>query len=223
MRTGAITTAIVAISLAFLPGCWTVSHSPLPLRDCWSDADQLAERSRSLSGVTERQALEGAERLLRLTWGADAKIVRAPQKLSADIRRDRTFYLLLVAHRGIVDEAWTISTQPEAGGTNVCVRVQGQYVTDTFVLGAEPITNLTYPATATAASRGRFLPPAQPIAVDFETFWARLEYLVGLKNDWSACASSGPHKNAALGRMEFDPLCHSLAGDSAPPPPGDSR
>ncbi len=219
VRVRAIRVATVAILLGFLPACGTVSRSPLPLRECWSDPEQLTERSRSLRGVTEHQALEAAERLLRLAWGEEAKIVRSPHELSADIRRDRWFYLFLVAHRSTVDEAWTIATRPEAGGASVCVQVQGQYIADTFVLGAEPMTNLIYPATATEASRGRFLPPAQPLAVDFDTFWARLDYLVGLKAGWTACSSSAPRKSAASGRTEFDPLCHSLADDPASPPP----
>lgn len=206
--------------LGALSGCWTVSRLPFPLRECWSDPEQLTERSRSLPGVTERQALEAAERLLRLTWGEDAKIIRSPHTLSADIHRDRTFYLILVAYRGIVDEAWTIAMRPEAGGVSVCVQVQGQYIADTFVLGAEPITNVIYPSSATERSRGRFLPPAQPVTVDFDTFWARLDYLVGLNGGWTACPSSGPHKSATRGRTEFDPLCNALASDPAPPPPG---
>lgn len=222
VRARAIRGTIVAILLGFLAGCWTVSRSPLPLLECWSNPEQLAERSRTLRGVTEHQALEAAERLLRLTWGEDAKIIRSPHKLSADIRRDRWFYLFLVAYLGIVDKAWTITTRPEPGGASVCVQVRGQYLTDTFVLGAEPITNLIYPATATESSRGRFLPPAQPLAVDFDTFWARLDYLVGLKVRWTACPSTAPRKSAAHGRTEFDPLCHSLTSDPAPPSPSGS-
>jgi hypothetical protein len=210
-----------AILLGFLSGCWNVSRSPLPPSDCWSDPEQLAERSRALRGVTEQQALEAAERLLRLVWGEEAKITRSPHALSAEIRRDRGFYLFLVAHRGIADEAWAIATRPEPGGARVCVQVQGQYLTDTFVFGAEPVTNVIYPATATERSRGNFLPPAQALAIDFDTFWARLEFLAGLRSMWAACASSGPHKNEARGRTEFDPLCNALASDPAPPaPPG---
>jgi hypothetical protein len=208
--------------LGVLPGCWTISRSPLPLRECWSDPEQLTERSRSLNAVTERQALVAAERLLRLTWADDARFVRAPHQLSADIRRERTIYLFLVAYRGIVDEAWTISTRPGAGGVSLCVQVQGQYTTDTFVLGAEPVTNVIYPASATERSRGRFLPPAQPVAVDFDTFWARMGYLVGLRSDWTACPSSGLRKSTTRGRSEFNPLCNALATDPAPPPPGGS-
>lgn len=212
---------VFAILLGFLQGCATVSRSPLPHRECWSDPEQLTERSRSLPGATEHQALDAAERLLRLTWGVNAKIARSLHGLQADIRRDRRFYLFLVAYQGVVDETWTIATRPEAGGANVCVQVQGQFITDTFVLGAEPVTNLVYPATATAPPRGRFLPPAQPLAVDFDTFWARLDYLLGLRADWTACPSNAPHTSAARGRKEFNPLCHALADDPAAPASGD--
>jgi hypothetical protein len=179
--------------------------------------------------VSEHQALEAAQRLLRLTWGEDAQIIGSSHALSARIRRDRTFYLVLAAYRGIVDEAWTIATRSEAGGAGVCVSVQGQYITDTFVLGAEPVINVIYPASAIERSRGRSLPPAQPVAVDFDTFWARMDYLVGLKAGWTACPpSSGPRKSPVRGRTEFDPLCNALASDPAPAsirrePPTDQR
>jgi hypothetical protein len=213
----AIPLAILTVFLGLLTGCWPVARSTLSFRDCWSDPEQLAERSRMLRGVTEPQALAAAERLLRLTWTEDAKITRSPHELSAEVRRDRFFYLFLVSYRGIADEAWSIATRPEPGGTSVCVQLRGQYLTDTFVLGAEPVTNVVYPATATERSRGQFVPRAQPLAVDYDTFWARLEYLAGARKDWTACSASGPHENKARGRTEFDPLCHRLAGDSGEP------
>jgi hypothetical protein len=213
----AIPVAILAALLGALTGCWPVARSTLPFRDCWFDAEQLAERSRMLRGVTEEQALDAAERLLRLTWAEDAKITRAPHQLSAEVRRDRFFYLFLVSYRGIADEAWSIATRPEPGGTSVCVQLRGQYLTDTFVLGAEPVTNVIYPATATERSRGYFVPAAQRVALDFDTFWARLEYLAGSRTVWKACSSSGPHENGARGRTEFDPLCHRLADDGRAP------
>jgi hypothetical protein len=213
----AIPVAILAVLLGALTGCWPVARSTLPFRDCWSDPEQLAERSRVLRGVTEERVLDAAERLLRLTWAEDAKIVRAPHALSAEVRRDRFFYLFLVAYRGIADEAWSIAARPGPGGTSVCVQLRGQYLTDTFVLGAEPVTNVVYPVSATERSRGQFVPRARPLAVDYDTFWARLGYLAGSRMDWAACSASGPHENEARGRTEFDPLCHRLAGDSREP------
>lgn len=215
MRT--IATAMLLAFLGLLSGCWPVARPVLAPGDCWSDTEQLAERTRALRGVTEQQALDAAERLLRLAWGDDAKIARAPRELSAEIRRDRLFYLFLVMYRGIVDEAWVITTRPEPGGAGVCVQVRGQYLSDTFVLGAEPVTNVIYPATAFERSRGVFVPPAQPVAVDYDTFWARLEHLADSRKDWRACSSSGPRRNDARARMEFDPLCHRLAGESREP------
>ena len=217
-----IRATVVVMMLGVLPGCWSITRSPLLLRECWSDPEQLAERSRSFKGVTESQALEAAERLLRLTWAEDAQIVRYPHKLSADIRRKRTFYLFLVAYHGIADESWAISTRSETGSTSVCVQVQGQYIPDTFVLGAEPVTNVIYPASAIERPRGSLLPPAQQVAVDLATFWGRMDYLVGLRAGWTTCPSNGPRKSATRARSEFNPLCNALATDPAPPPPSGS-
>ena len=117
----------------------------------------------------------------------------------------------------MVHEQWLIATRPEPGGSRVCVQVTGHYFADTFILGAEPMLNLIYPASAPAPTRDFAMPPAAAHAVGFDTFWARLEYLSGLRSAWAACPSGGPlRENAARGRTEIDPLCHRLADDRPP-------
>lgn len=96
------------------------------------------------------------------------------------------------------------------------MQVRGHYFTDVFILGAEPVQNILYPASATESRRGFAMPPAQAHAVDFDTFWARLEYLAGLRAGWPACPSRALRNNVARGRTEFNPLCHALAEDRAP-------
>ena len=199
-----------------LSGCVPVSRPEPPSRDCWSDAEQLAERTRFLPGVDEDGGLAAAGRVLRLAHGDDASVIRAAHQLSAQFSRDRWIYLFLYAHRAVVHEQWLIATRPEPGGSRACVQVTGHYFTDTFVLGAEPMLNAVYPASAPAAAREVAMPPATPYAVDFETFWARVEYFAGLRTDWAACPSEALRENAARGRTEINPLCHRLADDRAP-------
>lgn len=218
LRVRTIKGAIVAILLGPLLGCSQVSRLQLPHRECWSDPEQLSERVRSFRDVTELQVLEGTERLLRLTWGKDVKVIRSLHKLSAHAHRFRLFLLPpFFGYDRTSDESWTIVTRPELNGVVMCVQIQGQSVSESYVYGWDSMTNLIYPATVIEQSRGHFLPRGQPIAINLDTFWARLDYLLGQKEAWTACRSSGPCRNEARNRMEFDPLCHSLGDDPEPP------
>jgi hypothetical protein len=213
---------IVVIPLILISGCASVSRPvpPAPSR-CWAEPDQLEARTRLYPGVEENQALLAADRLLRLSGQDDMKIERSPHSITAEFHRERWFYLFLVAHRASVWDHWLIATRPEADGTRVCVQVRGQTFTDTFVLGAEPITNAVYPAHAVERNPGKFFkPPAHAYAVDFDTFWARLDYFLGLTPDWASCPSGGSggvRNHPTRGRLEVNPLCHSLVDDPSPP------
>jgi hypothetical protein len=215
--------ALVVIPVVLMSGCASVSRpSPVAAEQCWTDPEQRGERIRRYPMVTEGQALDAAERLLRLAGGDDMKIVRAQHSLSAEFHRERVFYLFLVAHSASVWDHWNIATRRETDGVRVCVQVRGQTFSDTFVLGAEPVTNAVYPASAAERDPGkRFKPPAHAYPVNHDTFWARLNYLLGLDSAWANCPSSGivrPH--ATRGREEVNPLCHTLVDDPSAPGTG---
>jgi len=208
--------------LGLLSGCATVSRPvPIPPDRCWSDQEQLRERIRSYSTVTENQTLRAAERLLRLAGRDDMKISHSQHSITAEFNRNRWVYLFLIAHSATVWDHWIITTRPDSGAVSICVHIRGQYFTDTFVLGSEPMNNAIYPASATEQDPGRFFkPPARAYAVDFDTFWSRLEYLLGLNSEWARCppgSSGGIRKNTFSNRLEINPLCHSLVNDPAPP------
>jgi len=217
----ALIRAIVATSLALLSGCASVARPyPAPPDRCWTDRDQLGERTRFYPHMNENQALDAAAHLLSLAGRDDMKIVRSPHSLAAEFHRERRFYLFLVAHSATVWDHWIVATRPEADGVRVCVQVRGQTFTDTFVLGAEPMTNAIYPAnTAERDPEKRFKPPAHAYPVDFDTFWARLDYLLGLNPVWASCPSDGSsvlRNNTIRGRKELNPLCHTLVDDPSP-------
>ncbi|MTI63792.1 hypothetical protein [Methylophaga sp.] len=209
--------------LIFLSGCGTVARSLPPKHSCWSDQEQLSERTRTYSEISQQQLLDVAESLLKLSWKSDVEVSKSRHTLTAKIRSDSWFYLFLVAYFGVVDEFWLITTRPDAAGVNVCVQIQGQYLTDTYVLGAEPVTHVVYPVSAVKRPQGPFTPPAEAMAIDFGTIWARMDYLLGLRSDWLACSSNGPHKNPTRDRMEFDPFCHNLIASPARPSPPPQR
>jgi hypothetical protein len=212
----------VVMTLALLSGCASVSR-PVPLAPdhCWTEQDPSGARTRFYPNVDENQALLAAERLLQLAGGDDMRIKRSQHTLSAEFHRESRFYLFLVAHQSSVWDHWIVAARPEAGGVRVCVQVRGQYFTDTFVLGAEPMTNAVYPANATERDPGKsFKPPARAYPVDFDTFWARLGYLLGLDPAWASCPSGGSggiRTSSTRSRPELNPLCHALVDD--PPPP----
>lgn len=214
---------LVATSLALLAGCASVSR-PLPIAvgDCWTEQAQLGERTRFYPKLEERQLLRAAERLLRLSGQDDVRIESSAHSLSAEFHRERWFYLFLVAHQASVWDHWVVATRPQADGVQVCVQVRGQYFSDTFVLGAEPVSNSVYPANARERNPGTFFkPPASAYPVDFDTFWSRLDYVLGLNPAWVSCpagSSGGLHPHPLRQRLEFNPLCHGLVDDPAAPP-----
>lgn len=210
---------LAVIALAIVSGCVSVSRpAPTPPDRCWSDREQIDERTRFYPNVDEEQALAAGERLLRLAGRDDMKIVRSPHSLAGELHRQRVFYLFLVAHSASVWDHWTVATRPETGGVRICVQVHGQTYTDTFVLGAEPVTHAIYPASAIERDPGkRFKPPAHPYAVDYDSFWGRLDYLLGVSPAWTHCPAGGLVRNNPLrGRKEVNPLCHSLIDDASP-------
>ena len=211
--------ALAVIPLALLAGCASVSRPyPVATERCWTDREQREERIRHYPAVTEDRILGAAERLLRLAGGDDMNIVRAQHSLSAEFHRERMVYLFLVPHSASVWDHWNVATRQEADGVRVCVQMRGQTFTDTFVLGAEPMTNAVYPASSVEREPGKFFkPPAHAYPVDYDTFWARLDHLLGLSPTWASCPAADLVRNNALrGRKEVNPLCHSLVDDAAP-------
>lgn len=212
---------LAVMPLALLSGCTSVSRPyPVPPDRCWTDRNQLDERTRFYPNVDEKQALDAGERLLRLAGRDDMKIDRSPHSLAAEFHRERRFYLFLVAHNATVWDHWIIATRPEGDGVRVCAQARGQTFTDTFVLGAEPVTNAIYPANATERDPGKFFkPPAQAYPVDYDTFWGRLDFLLGRNPVWASCPSDAGviRSNTIRGRKELNPLCHTLVDDPSPP------
>lgn len=215
-------TVPVLLLLALLSGCASVSRPrPIAPESCWADPEQFDERTRAYARVTQDQILRAAERLLVLGGGAQMKIERAPHGVAAEFARDRRFYAFLVAHSASVRERWVVASKPGVDGVGVCVQVVGQYFTDTFIFGAEPMHNAVYPASATEPDPGKgFKPPARAYPVDYDTFWGRLEYLLGLNPVWASCPQGGADgivNHPARGRLEMNPLCHALADDAPAP------
>lgn len=217
-----VTRIAFVLLLAMLSGCASVSHPrPIAPEACWTDQEQLRERIRTYPTVTEDQVLRASERLLQLSGGAQMKIERAPHSIVGEFNRDRFFYAFLVAHNASVWEHWLVASKSDTQGVRVCAHVVGQYFTDTLIFGAEPMHNAIYPASAIEPDPGkRFKPPAQSYPVDYDTFWARLEYLLGLNSVWASCpqgSSNGIVNHPTRGRLEMNPLCHALADDTSPP------
>lgn len=213
------TAVLLLACLGWLSGCAALPRPPAyaTAETCWSNGEQAVERTRFFPGVDEQQALQAAERILRLAGKDDMQIDPTPHSVSAEFHRRSMIYLFLVAHSTEVRDRWIVSTRPASDGVWICVQVNGQYFSDTFVLGAEPMTHAVYPASAVDPSPGRrFKPPARSYPVNYDTFWQRMEYLFGLSDAWTGCKPGGGiQRHAARARLEMDPLCHVL--EDAPP------
>lgn len=210
---------VLLACLVSLGGCATVSRPLVPVtaEGCWTDPEQSSERIRFFSNVEAKQALQAAEQIFRLAGKNEMKIESSPQSVSAEYYRRSMIYLFLVAHSVEVWDRWMVSTRVAENGVQVCVHVTGQYFSDAFVLGAEPRTNAVYPASAIEPNPGRRLKPrSRAYPVNYDTFWARMAYLLGFGDAWPECRwGGGIERHEARGRQEMDPLCHVL--DDGPP------
>jgi hypothetical protein len=161
---------VFALYLALLSGCASVSRLlPMAVDRCWSDPDQLLERTRFYPKVKEKQVLQAAQQLLRLAGQDEMKIEPFQHGITAEFHRQSRIYLFLVAHSTDVWDQWIVATQPSADGVRVCAHVLGQFFSDTFVLGAEPMTNAVYPKSAIERNPGKgFKPRARAYPVLFK-------------------------------------------------------
>lgn len=216
------TKRLLAYALCLLPllsGCAAVPRpQALAPESCWRKQEQSSERVRMYPQLGAAQILSAAEQVLRLSGGQDMQVERTAHDLRAEFHRTRTFYAFLVAHQASVWDRWVVATRSEGDATRVCVWVQGQYFSDTFVFGAEPVTHVIYPASSIEQAPGQgFKPRAKAYPVRYATFWRRLDYVLGLNRAGWRCEDAGPSGKA----QAWDLLCHALADAAAPDGPAE--
>lgn len=124
-------------------------------------AEYMAATQRTYSQTPE-QIFTATEKLFRLNDGDDYTITHKKDEMTA-IRNWETFYVFAAAAGS---DTWTVKTEPAESGK---VRVTA----DANTVGG-------------ANSGGmKTLPPTGPAV--YELFFRRLDYLLGLRKDWTTC------------------------------------
>ncbi len=159
---------------------------------------------RDFSGVSRDQVLAAARRVFELADPADFRIVPTEDGILAT--RKWSWFLLIAATQGT--DTWNL-TAKDIGGV-VRARVHVSVLTsdtNAAVIGAAAI-----PVTSTTQT-----PTVDGTAI-YDVFWARVEYLLGQRDDWMSCVESNARQKSRLVWGFNEPLCDSLTTVDAPAP-----
>jgi hypothetical protein len=180
--------------VAFLAGC--APAPPQPTRE-----EYLAHTTREFKGIDKEKALAAAERVLRLADADDFQIAHTQDGFVAT--RPWLVYLVLAAANGT--DVWQVTTQPLPNGVRMAVQVStaanaitgfSQQVSGGA--GGSVATPITIPGNAM---------PAQGFAV-YDVFWARLEYVLGLRQTWMTCVEANDRVTKKIVWGNNDALCN---------------
>lgn len=180
----------IAILLAFMSGC--AAPRPQMSRTEW-----LAMTQRDYVGVTKDQALEAAEKLLRLADGDDFQITHTEEGLSAT--RNWLAYLVIAAASGT--DFWAIKATPIKEG----VRVSMQVNTQSQAVSPMATTGNNWTATTMPMSGS----PVTGTAI-YDVFWARLDYLLGKTTQWMTCETADERVSKKITWGNNEALCNGF-------------
>lgn len=178
------------LTLLLLAGCAT--PRPQMTREEW-----LQTTGREFQGVTKDQALAAAEKVLRLADGDDFVIAHNEE----GFRASRRWIVYLVFAAAVGTDYWELKASPAPGGVRVTVAVSQ----DSQAL------------TPTATARGDWVATTGPMAGSpvmgnalYDLFWARAEYLLGLREDWMTCPQAQERVKAKTVWGDNGELCNAF-------------
>lgn len=180
-----------------IAGCAT-QHPPMT-REEW-----LNTTTRYYEGKTKDEVLNAAEKLFTLSDGDDYKFQHTDDALYAS--RQWTVYLVLAAASGT--DNWVVTAKETDKGVKTTVRVATQE--SAFA---------PMPTTGGDASVGTIPVAGTPVqgTTLYELFWARMDYLLGLRPDWMTCEESNARRQNGDTWGLSHQLCNSFnVKDQAP-------
>ena len=192
------TAATALLIAALLAGCAT-ERPPM------SEADWNRMVSRDYPGKSAKQVLDAAEQLWRLSGGKRFTIEHGDSGLTAT--RHWQNYEPMVLITGVDD--WTLDVTEAGGATHAKVSIRtSQRHTTASLLGMTP-------ATHTGPRVGG---EVQGTSI-YDLFWARMDYLLGVRSDWMSCAASDGQVSTGATWGQNDALCNGLnLPDESPKP-----
>lgn len=176
-----------ALSLSGLAGCAT---PPQPSR-----AEYLAQVSRTYAQPKEK-VLAAAEEVLRLADGNDFQIAHNSDGFTA--QRNWLVYIVIGASAGV--DYWVVKTTEKDGRTQVETQVGTSMST---IAPMATTTPGTYSATTLPAGALVVTGPAL-----YEVFFARMDYMLGLRADWPTCKWSDDRVSSKATYGNNEALCN---------------
>lgn len=186
-----IRTAIVSLcAICFAAGCAT--KHPTMTREEW-----LNTTTRHYENKTKEDVFAAAEKLFTLSDGDDYTFQHTDDALFAT--RQWSMYMIIAAASGT--DHWVLTAKETDKGVKATVRAS----TNSSSIIPMGTTGGDYSAATTPMA-------GTPITGNslYELFWARMDYLLGLRTDWMTCEESDARKKSGETWGWNDPLCNSL-------------
>lgn len=187
----------LALSVILAAGCAAqpmTREQSLSLRE-----ETIAATVRVYPDKSPADLIAAAEELLRLADGDDMRFAHDETGFNAN--RWWMVYVVLAFVSGT--DFWRFTAVPteDGGGTKATVNVSTQMQNTTptpttggaWSAGTGPAMSAPYGGTAV-----------------YEIFWARMDYLLGLRPDWMSCVESNQRLKSGAVRGANDPLCNSF-------------
>lgn len=167
----------------------------------------LTEREAVLTRTytaTAGQVVAAAERLFTLADGEDFRLEPTGNGMIAI--RDWSAFLLLVGVRGV--DTWTLSTEQTRDGVRVRIHVR----TD-----SESYSAVATPAGVALPTSSATIAPSVEGTAIYDVFWARMDYLLGTREDWMTCETANRRVSEGITWGTNEALCNSFnMRDAAP-------
>lgn len=159
--------------------------------------EYLQTTQRTYADKTPDDIFRAAEELFRLADGDDFTFHHTDDSMTAT--RPWLVYLVLAASMGT--DTWLVRTKEESDATRVSALVS------TSMGSVLPIPTTGGDFTAGGPPGGGNLVAGTAI---YDVFWARMDYLLGLRDDWMVCkeANERVHKKIMWGSNEA--LCNGF-------------
>lgn len=183
---------VILFLSAFISAC---AAPPRPdNRAEWQDL-----HTRVISGVSPKEALRAAERVLKLADGEDFRFEYPESGLIA--RRAWMTYVVVAAVNG--QDFWQISAEKVEDGAKIKVRITRQATgsSATPTLNAKGEVSGSAPFSQTMPGREVYWPGP------YRLFWARLSYLLGQSKEWVTCSMAESRFPDAFNDADAGVLC----------------
>lgn len=180
---------LVPLALLTLSACAT---SPPPTL---TRQEYLTTTTRDYPNHSPEQVIAAAEQLMQLADGSDFKF--ADNRTGFVATRNWLIYAVLTDIFGV--DTWIVNTEVIPNGARVSVQVGTQ-----ISILLPMISGQNTSATPSAAVAN----PVQGTAI-YDVFWARMDYLLGLRPDWMTCQMADARVSAKIVWGINDALCNS--------------